>query len=196
MAYHEYFRLSTEDSDAAFSRLLSQYEGLIVKTVNSFYNKYGRHLHSTMDKDDLLQIARDALWQADYRFTLEKVAPGINPDYYFNAFAQKTIRGTLSDYLRKLSKRTAHEQLSLSATPLDAVDPFPEPIEEHMRALLEEYLPLLSPRERLYIEEGVLKGWETAYIAAVHHVSINTVGSWKKTVRRKLQPLRDALHNH
>ncbi|MFX3617464.1 MAG: sigma-70 family RNA polymerase sigma factor [Sporolactobacillus sp.] len=197
MAYHDYFRQPTEDSDAAFARLLSQYEGLIVKTVKIFRDKYERHLYSyEVDKEDLLQMARTALWQADRRFSLERVAPGVNPDYYFSAFAQKTIRGTLSDYLRKLAKRDEREQLSLTETPLDAIDPFPEPIEKQMQAVLEEYLPLMPPRERLYIEEGVLKGWETAYIATIHHVSINTVGSWKKAVRRRLQPLRCALHNH
>jgi RNA polymerase sigma factor (sigma-70 family) len=62
-----------------------------------------------------------------------------------------------------------------------------------MLRILKEHLPTLSPREALYIKLSVFHDWSTQQIAEAAHVSEHTVRSWKKSLRKKLAPLRDEL---
>nr|WP_290443388.1 sigma-70 family RNA polymerase sigma factor [Sporolactobacillus kofuensis] len=175
----------------SFERLKKKYEPLIFKTVHTYFHRYKRHLGGDIDHDELEQIAVIALWQANLRFNLSEVGMDREPEAVFIAYAASTIRGNVSDYLRKLSKRGNYETLTQSDLPLEIPDTSPnDSIQDQMLAYLKEYRSLLSPRENQYLELSIIKGWTTKQIAEFTNVSENTVRSWKKSLCKKFKPLR------
>ncbi|RYM02857.1 sigma-70 family RNA polymerase sigma factor [Sporolactobacillus sp. THM7-7] len=193
MSYTDLVAEPSQLNEEAFEQLMKKYEPLIVSTANRYATAYRRHLRGAADHDDLIQIARIAFWEANCLFDPKKVDDDKNPEYVFTSFARKTIQGRLSDRLRKIYRRAKREALSPTAEPFDIPDESPESIETQMYDLLEEWLFLLSPRERQYLALRLFKDWETKQIAAATNVSENTVRSWKKSLRKKLQPLQDSL---
>ncbi|WP_157800182.1 sigma-70 family RNA polymerase sigma factor [Sporolactobacillus pectinivorans] len=193
MPFTDLFAVPAESPEIAFERLLRKYEPKIIKAVHSYYASYACHLRGAADRDDLMQIARIAFWDANLLFDPDKVDPGKHPENVFIAFADRTVKGRLSDYLRKLHRHKCRETLN----PLNSAPEIPfipqTPISKQLHALLASYLFLLSPRERLYLQLILFKDWETCQVAEFAHVSEHTVRSWKKSLRKKLLPLKDSL---
>jgi DNA-directed RNA polymerase specialized sigma24 family protein len=69
----------------------------------------------------------------------------------------------------------------------------PNPMNMQMLRLLEDHLLTLIPCEALYIKLSVFHDWNTGQIVETAHVSEHTVRSWKKSLRKKLTPLKDEL---
>lgn len=194
MPFTDLFATPFESESLAFERLIEKYEPKILKTVSNYASDYARHLRGAADHDDLMQIARTAFWDANRLFDPTKVGTGKNPENVFIAFATISMKGRLSDYLRKLSKWKSRESLNdMEKTAFDFPDETLEATDKQVFAYLENYYSMLSPRERQYLHLRLLKDWETKQIAKATRVSENTVRSWKKSVRRKLQPLRESL---
>ncbi|MFT8710482.1 MAG: sigma-70 family RNA polymerase sigma factor [Sporolactobacillus sp.] len=188
MTYLDHFRLINETHDAAFARLLSKYESMLKGIVRHLAENYKRHLvGGKTDEDDLLQIANYALWVATYKFRMDIVEPGINPDYYFVNYAHKTVQGTVSDYLRKLAKRSAHEKLTMIDGTFDIVDPNVRSELHRLRDMFSDYMIYLTPRERIFVIDKWILDRKTSAIAANYHVSEDTVRTWGKNARKKLK---------
>lgn len=196
MSFIDYLSRKPESRNLAYEQLQKKYEPKILKAVNDYAARYARHLRGPMDRDDLIQVACIAFWEANIRFDLNVVASGRNPEKVFIAFADSLIRGRLSDHLRKLSRRTSCELLHSSKEAPDFSDSSCESIEEQMLQLVTDYLDRLSPRERQYLILSVIKGWSTGDIARATAVSEHTVRSWKKSMRKKMQGLKDILQHH
>lgn len=190
MTYLDHFCLPNEEPDAAFARLLGKYEPMLKGIVRHLAENYKRHLvGGKADEEDLLQIANYALWVATYKFRMDKVDPGINPDYYFVNYAHKTVQGTVSDYLRKLAKRSAHEKLAMIDGTLDIVDPNIRSELHRLRDMFSDYMIYLTPREQIFVMDKWILDRKTSTIAANYHVSEDTVRSWGKNARKKLKTI-------
>jgi RNA polymerase sigma factor (sigma-70 family) len=192
MPFTDYFAAPFEPECYAFERLMEKYEPKIRKTVKRYNNMYKQYL-CLADYDDLLQIAYTAFSEANDKFDITKVSPDKNPENVFIAFAARTMEGRLSDYLRKHYKNASRESYDSNDSSYDIPDEATEPLNMQMLRILKEHLPTLSPREALYIKLSVFHDWSTEQIAEAAHVSEHTVRSWKKTLRKKLAPLRDEL---
>lgn len=192
MAFTDHFALPSESEELAFERLMKKYEPKIFKCVRNYLTKYESYLYSSSDRDDLLQIARYAFWEANIRFDFSRVSPGKNPEYVFIAFATRMIDGRLSDYLRKHYRNASHETSSESDA-YEIPDEPQESIRAQMLRLLETHLPDLTPREAQYLNLALFDDWSTQQIAEAKQVSEHTVRSWKKSLRKKLAPLKKEL---
>ncbi|MCO7124197.1 sigma-70 family RNA polymerase sigma factor [Sporolactobacillus shoreicorticis] len=192
MPFTDYFAAPFEPECYAFERLMQKYEPKIRKTVKRYNNMYKQYLCSA-DYDDLLQTAYTAFSEANDKFDITKVGPGKNPENVFIAFAARTMEGRLSDYLRKHYKNKSRELYDHDNSAYDIPDEATEPLNMQMLRILKDHLPVLSPREALYIKLSVFYDWNTGQIAEAAHVSEHTVRSWKKSLRKKLAPLSDEL---
>ncbi|MET1250219.1 sigma-70 family RNA polymerase sigma factor [Sporolactobacillus sp. STCC-11] len=192
MPFTDYFAAPFEPECYAFERLMEKYEPKIRKTVTRYANMYKQYL-CLADYDDLLQIAYTAFSEANDKFDLTKVAPDKTPENVFIAFATRTMEGRLSDYLRKHYKNRSRESYDRDDSAYDIPDEATESLNMQMLRILQDHLPTLSPREALYIKLSVFHDWSTQQIAEAVHVSEHTVRSWKKTLRKKLAPLRDEM---
>ncbi|RYL92786.1 sigma-70 family RNA polymerase sigma factor [Sporolactobacillus sp. THM7-4] len=193
MPFTHYFAAPSESECDAFERLMQKYEPKILKTVKRYASMYSRYLGSA-DHDDLLQIARYAFYEANQAFDIAKVDLEKNPESVFIAFAAKKMNGRLSDYLRKYYKTTGQDcSISDSENACEIPDEACEPMNRQMLRLIEDYLPLLSPRQTLYLKLTLFDDWDTRQIAASQQVSEHTVRSWKKELRKNLAPLKEAL---
>lgn len=194
MPFTDYFAAPFESASDAFERLMWKYEPKIRKTVRQNTDRYTNYLFCEADYDEALQIARNAFWEANDKFDIAKVTPEKNPENVFIAFATSTMNGRLSDHLRKHSKNMTRESYSMDRDrSFDIPDEATEPLNMQMLRLLEEHLPNLTPREALYLKLSLFHDWSTQQIAEVAHVSEHTVRSWKKCLRKKLQPLKEEL---
>ncbi|MFT8312585.1 MAG: sigma-70 family RNA polymerase sigma factor [Sporolactobacillus sp.] len=193
MPFTDYFAAPFEPECYAFERLMQKYEPKILKTTAQYANRYARYLYCHADREDLLQIARYAFSEANDKFNITKVDAGKDPENVFIAFAARTMEGRLSDYLRKLSKNANRESYDSNDSSYDIPDEATEPLNMQMLRILKDHLPTLTPREALYIKLSVFHDWSTAQIAEAAHVSEHTVRSWKKTLRKKLAPLKEEL---
>ncbi|MDN3954764.1 sigma-70 family RNA polymerase sigma factor [Sporolactobacillus laevolacticus] len=193
MPFTDYFAAPFEPEHDAFERLMKKYEPKILKIVSQNAHMYGNYLYSPSDRDDLLQIARYAFWEANEKFDITKVDTEKNPENVFIAFASRTMNGRLSDYLRKHYKNASREAYSSTDDAYDIPDESPEPQRVQMLRLLEDHLPYLSPRETQYLNLTLFGDWDTKQIAEAAQVSEHTVRSWKKSLRKKLAPLKEEL---
>jgi RNA polymerase sigma factor (sigma-70 family) len=193
MPFTNLFAAPFEPECYAFERLIRKYEPKILKTTAQYANRYARYLYCHADREDLLQIARYAFSEANDKFDITKVDAGKDPENVFIAFAARTMEGRLSDYLRKLSKNASRESYDSNDSSYDIPDEATEPLNMQMLRILKDHLPTLTPREALYIKLSVFHDWSTKQIAEAAHVSEHTVRSWKKSLRKKLEPLKDEL---
>ncbi|SFG75695.1 sigma-70 family RNA polymerase sigma factor [Sporolactobacillus nakayamae] len=193
MPFTDYFAAPFEPECYAFERLMRKYEPKILKTTAQYANRYARYLYCHADREDLLQIARYAFSEANDKFDITKVDAGKDPEHVFIAFAARTMEGRLSDYLRKHYKNASRESYDSSDSSYDIPDEATEPMNMQMLHILQDHLPTLTPREALYIKLSVFHDWSTGQIAEAAHVSEHTVRSWKKSLRKKLEPLKDEL---
>ncbi|WP_282705203.1 sigma-70 family RNA polymerase sigma factor [Sporolactobacillus vineae] len=151
-------------------------------------------MYSTADRDDLLQIARYAFWEASEKFDIDRVDQEKHPENVFIAYAVQTMNGRLSDYLRKHYKNVRAESINSTDSFYDIPDETsPEPMKAQMLRLLEDHLPRLIPRETQYLNFTLFDDWDTRQIAESTQVSEHTVRYWKKSLRIKLKPLKDEL---
>lgn len=195
MTYTDVAEGFSESESNAFERLLKKYARLMNNAVKKYEDDYRRHYYGSTDRDDLMQIARIALHSAYLRFDSGKVSPDKNPEGVFTRFAEKTIKGSLSDHFRKVTRHTTAEYLIIDQ---DEAPEFPdsglETVEQRMDALIEDHLGLLTLREKQYLTDYLLKGWKTKDIAAAEGVSEHTIRSRKKSIRKKLHRLKAYLH--
>lgn len=196
MTYLDHFCLPNEESDAAFTRLHGKYESMLKSIVGHLSKNYQRHLHDMTDYEDLMQIASYALWEANDKFRLDKVDPGINPDYYFANYAYKTIQGRVSDYLRKLAKHRIHEKLATNDTNFDVVDPHSRSELHILLEMFSDYMIYLTPREQIFVMDKWILDRKTSTIAKNYHVSEDTVRSWGKNARKKLKTILQDEDSH
>ncbi|MCQ2009496.1 MAG: sigma-70 family RNA polymerase sigma factor [Sporolactobacillus sp.] len=192
MPFTDYFAAPFEPECYAFERLMQKYEPKIRKTVKRYNDMYKQYL-CPADYDDLLQTAQYAFSEANDKFDITKVAPDKNPEHVFIAFAARTMEGRLSDYLRKHYKNKSREVYERDDSAYDIPDEATESLNRQMLRILQDHLPTLTPREALYIKLSVFHDWSTEQIAEAAHVSEHTVRSWKKSLRKKLAPLKDEL---
>ncbi|GGL56545.1 sigma-70 family RNA polymerase sigma factor [Sporolactobacillus putidus] len=193
MPFTHFFARPGEPPELTFERLLKKYEPKIVSTVHRYATAYARHLRGAADWDDLMQIARIAFWEANCLFDPAKVDRGKTPENVFIAFATATMCGRLSDRLRKVSKQTRREAHGISDGTVEFPDYSSVSAEKQLHALVDDFFSILSPRERQYLHLALFKDWDTKQIAEAARVSEHTVRSWKKTLRKKLEPLRESL---
>jgi RNA polymerase sigma factor (sigma-70 family) len=193
MPFTDYFAAPFEPECYAFERLMQKYEPKILRTTSQYANRYARYLYCHADREDLLQIARYAFSEANDKFDITKVDAGKDPEHVFIAFAARTMEGRLSDYLRKHYKHKSRELYDSNDSSYDIPDEATEPLNMQMLRILKDHLPTLTPREALYIKLSVFHDWSTGQIAEAAHVSEHTVRSWKKNLRKKLEPLKDEL---
>jgi len=192
MPFTDYFAAPFEPECYAFERLMKKYEPKIRKTVKHYKDMYKQYLCSA-DYDDLLQIAQYAFSEANDKFDITKVASDKNAEHVFIAFAARTMEGRLSDYLRKHYKNKSREVYDREGSAYGIPDESAESLNMQMLRILQDQLPTLTPREALYIKLSVFHDWSTQQIAEATLVSEHTVRSWKKSLRKKLAPLRDEL---
>lgn len=197
MTYTDIAEGFSDSESNAFELLLKKYAPLINNAVKKYGDDYHRHCYGSTDRDDLMQIARIALHDAYLRFDPAKVGPDKNPEHVFTRFAARTIKGNLSDYFRKTIRHTTVECYIINQ---EKAPDFPdfclETVEQQMYALIKDHLNLLTPREKHYLTDYLLKGWKTKDIAAVEGVSEHTVRSWKKSIRKKLHKLKEHLQGN
>ncbi|WP_332236946.1 sigma-70 family RNA polymerase sigma factor [Sporolactobacillus sp. KGMB 08714] len=195
MSFTDFFADPGEPSERAFERLLKKYEPMIISTVRRYAAGYARHIQGAADREDLMQIARIAFWEANCLFDPAKVGRDKTPEHVFIAFAAATMCGRLSDRLRKVSKLTSRETPIINEETVDYPDSdsSSRSTEKQLHDLVDGFLSLLSPRERQYLHLSLFKDWDTRQIAEAARVSEHTVRSWKKTLRKKLEPLRTSL---
>ncbi|RYL92792.1 sigma-70 family RNA polymerase sigma factor [Sporolactobacillus sp. THM7-4] len=106
---------------------------------------YAHYLYSSTDRDDLLQIARCAFWEASDKFDITKVSADKYPKNVCIAFATKTMNGQLFDYLRKHYKNASRESYSSTDSSDDIHAETTESLKNQMLRLLEDHLPFLTP---------------------------------------------------
>jgi len=190
MPFTDYFAAPFEPECYAFERLMRKYEPKILKTTAQYANRYARYLYRHADREDLLQIARYAFSEANDKFDITKIDAGKEPE---NRLAARTMEGRLSDYLRKHYKNASRESYDSNDSSYDIPDEATEPLNMQMLLILQDHLPTLTPREALYINLSVFSDWSTEQIPEAAKVSEHTARSWKKSLRKKLAPLREEL---
>ncbi|RYL92734.1 sigma-70 family RNA polymerase sigma factor [Sporolactobacillus sp. THM7-4] len=193
MSFIKLYIQKSESTEHVFERLLKQYEPLLISSVRRYASTCVPYLHGSADSDDLMQHARIAFWEANRSFDLARVDPDKTPEKVFISYTAKTINGRLSDQLRKIHRWTTHETSLRTDESFEIIDTSLENPEKELRRILDDWLFLLSPRERQYLSLSLFKEMKTKDIAEAVQVSENTVRTWKKSIRKKLQPLKESL---
>jgi RNA polymerase sigma factor (sigma-70 family) len=148
-----------------FEGLCLSFTPLIKKTI--------RYLGLQWDYQEAFQIGLIALWEAWRDFDPQKG--------FFPTYAKAKIIGRLKTLATKsYTDRERFQPFTLSE----------DDIQEQEKDTGEFTFDLeackFSQKERLWVAEFINEGYNTEEIAARHDVSVNTVRSWKKGVKRKL----------
>jgi RNA polymerase sigma factor (sigma-70 family) len=149
-----------------FEVLCVSFTPLIKKTI--------RFLGLQQDYQEAFQRGLIALWEAWRDFDPQKG--------YFPPYAKSKITGRLRTLATKsYQERERYEPLTGNEDRIQEQDK----VSEKYSIDLEDFK--FSQKERLWVTEFIQEGFNTEEIAARHHVSANTVRSWKKGVKRKLK---------
>ncbi|MCM3760987.1 sigma-70 family RNA polymerase sigma factor [Alkalihalobacillus oceani] len=154
-----------------FEQVLTDYEPLIKSLIQK--------LNLYRDYEDYYQVGMIALWTAYCHFDPEKGA--------FPGYAQKVVRGHLLMFMQKEQQFSERHQLHDDHSDYRLIDQGSQQAFEAVSPPLEDYLPLLSERERLWVVETFLQQKKLGQIATEQGVSPNTVASWRKQALKKLR---------
>lgn len=164
--------------------LYARHEGLAERVVAKFLARYRASVGvRSVERDDLLQEARIALWSACERCDPERLSA-------FEAFARLTIVGALLHALRDAGEASS----TCSLTPAD-VDALSEPSHAssvEARVTLAQLLRLLHPRERQAIEMHYLRGETKAAVGEALGVTPTHASRILLSSMHKLQILAGA----
>jgi RNA polymerase sigma factor (sigma-70 family) len=159
-----------------FERVLENYEPLL-KALIKRYNLQSQY-------DEMYQVASIALWESYQSFDDTK---GVFP-----AYAKSYVTGKI---LNSLSKENRFAERHVTYAPDSVL--WEQRIEDSAAPILEGeitalYMEGLSPRQRIWVQEGLLLGKKSTDIAKEKHVSADTVRTWKKEALKKMR--RNALN--
>lgn len=161
-----------------FEEVCAQFQPLFLNMLK----KYGRE----PIREDLLQAGRMGLWEAYCKYD-----PAKGP---FPSFAARYVRGRILQEL--------HRQWGLGEVPMSTLvreeeereaPAFPDPqsgerfSQVETLDLAERLGQMLSPRERIILEEHLLLGESLADLARRHGVSVETAKTWKKRAVKKMR---------
>lgn len=150
----------------SFAEIALQFDPLVKKWLVNY--------RLLRDYDEMYQIALIALWEACQHFDSRKGA--------FPAFAELVVRGKLLTEIKR-KKRYGDQHIFFETLPEIAVVQAAHDLD--MRSL--QSVTWLSNREKLWIEEAIIKDKKTVIIAAEQGVTMDTVRSWKKSTLAKLK---------
>ncbi|MCI0183398.1 sigma-70 family RNA polymerase sigma factor [Sulfoacidibacillus ferrooxidans] len=140
--------------------------------------------------EDLIQSGYEQLLRAIREYdTVQGV--------YFSYFLKLRVRTGMWSYVRsanRVASRTLHSIRTLSdEEDVDLLQRIPDRAASASYELAEWYdlFDLLSPRERIAMEQLVIAGLTSTEVAATYGVSPETVKTWRKRAQKKLvQALR------
>ncbi|MGP4082235.1 sigma-70 family RNA polymerase sigma factor [Pseudalkalibacillus sp. R45] len=148
-----------------FEKLLANFDPLIKTMI--------RRYSYSLEFDESYQIGRIALWEAYERFDPDKGA--------FPAYAQRYISGRFLQIINKKCVIMTHAEDHILEENNSFVVPFLDDL------IVNDYLQNLSERERLYVNEIILKQGSMKELACLEGVSYETVRSWRKNALDKLR---------
>ncbi|WP_221563763.1 sigma-70 family RNA polymerase sigma factor [Alkalihalobacillus sp. TS-13] len=148
-----------------FEKVLANYDPLIKTMIR-------RYSHS-LEFDESYQIGRIALWEAYKRFDPDKGA--------FPAYAQRYLSGRFLQIMNKKYVIMVHAEEHTLEENNSFVVPYLDDL------IVNDYLQNLSERERLYVNEIILKQGSMKELARIERVSYETVRSWRKNALVKLR---------
>ncbi|NEU30294.1 sigma-70 family RNA polymerase sigma factor [bacterium LRH843] len=163
--------------DKSFEEILTDYKGLIKNQI--------KKLNLTHRFDEFYQVGVIGLWQAYERFQDGKGA--------FPAYALQTVRGHMLMALRSEKRFLDKHVVMDKQTSLDFNQADPSATID-VAPTLSELIPdpkLLTPRERLWVQEAIILGKKLGEIAEDQGVSKNTVSSWRKQAVKRLREVMD-----
>jgi DNA-directed RNA polymerase len=155
----------------SFDQLSTQYAPMIHKIIQS--------LHIYKNKDEFFQHGLIGLWEAYNNFDPQKGK--------FTSYAYMYIKGRLLTELKAANKldstiTSGDEECWLGIADEGAFCPFEE---ETLLAYCRQ--AKLTPNQTKWVLYHCLKGYETRQIAAIEHVSLSSVKSWRAGAKEKLK---------
>ncbi|TYR79735.1 sigma-70 family RNA polymerase sigma factor [Priestia megaterium] len=154
-----------------FEQIASAFHPLIVSMIH-------KH-HIYKDFDEYYQLALIGLWRAYQKLDDSKGS--------FSAYAYTTVRGTILSHLNATAQReereTPTEDFVLSSNEDQSLPVLLE------QSIIAEQIESLTSREKIYVQEYLLKGYSYKELAAKYGVSVGAVKNWGKTARKKLKEL-------
>ncbi|WP_048601835.1 sigma-70 family RNA polymerase sigma factor [Rubeoparvulum massiliense] len=148
-----------------------------------------KRLHIRREREDAYQVAVLALVEAWRRFNPEKGHFGAYAKRYIYGYLLKWIKGEepWSGYLSiYLQDDQDGEERHTRDRQLACVDEQPSE--------LEAYFEGLSPNERLFVQKIWIEGLKLVELAALKGVSPQTVQTWGKRAKKKIQKQMSFLH--
>jgi RNA polymerase sigma factor (sigma-70 family) len=155
----------------SFDQPSTQYAPMIHKIIHS--------LHIYKNKDEFFQLGLIGLWEAYNNFDPQKGK--------FTSYAYMYIKGRLLTELKAANKldsttATGDEEFWLNIPDEGAGCPFEE---ETLLAYCQH--ANLTSNQTKWVLYHCLKGFETRQIAAIEHVSLSSVKSWRAGAKEKLK---------
>ncbi|WP_261132504.1 sigma-70 family RNA polymerase sigma factor [Bacillus sp. Marseille-Q3570] len=148
-----------------FEKVLENFDPLIKTMI--------RRYSYSLEFDESYQIGRIALWEAYERFDPDKGA--------FPAYAQRYLSGRFLQMLNRKCVTMIHAEERTLEDNYTFVVPYLDDL------IVNDYLQNLSERERLYVDEIILKQGSMKELARIEGVSYETVRSWRKKALDKLR---------
>ena len=153
-------------TECSFEEIAVQFAPLVKKWLVNY--------RLLRDYDEMYQIALIALWEAWQHFDPKK---GVFP-----AFAELVVRGKLLAEIKR-KKRYGHWHIFLETFPEMPV----VQVTQDMDIRSFQSMAWLSNREKLWVEEAIIRDKKTGIIAVEQGVTMDTVRSWKKSTLAKLK---------
>ncbi|MCK0470070.1 sigma-70 family RNA polymerase sigma factor [Halalkalibacter sp. APA_J-10(15)] len=153
-----------------FAEVAKQYEPLIrgqIKKLNIYRNR-----------EEFYQVGLIGLWKAYEQFDQEKGS--------FSTIALFKVRGCLLDFLRKEGRYSDHHIYGMDIV-FDYMEDEGCLIAEWLDHNLDDYRKFLTDREVQWLYDTVIHDKKPAQIAHEQKVSTNTVATWRKKAKAKLQ---------
>lgn len=131
------------------------------------------------DREEFIQIGRIAFYEAWCAYDSSQGA--------FPAFAKSYVYGRFKQSLERKNRWTSRH-IPVEPSVLSEAD-WIRTVEDDSTLLLDDWLAStsLSPREQLWVREGLFEGYKPNEIAGRWRVSRSTVKTWRKNALKKLR---------
>ena len=158
-----------ENTNCDYDQLFKAYQPLIKKMM--------KQLGYQSVNDELYQVGRIALWEAQNNFKENKG--------YFSSYAKKFIRGRMLFHLKSEAKFYDQHNPYVDDQFLEQFAA--DPLEEKPYLLIQNILPLLSKRERQWFTEAIIHEKGLKQVATELNVSVNSVKTWRERAIKKIR---------
>ncbi|WP_157950908.1 sigma-70 family RNA polymerase sigma factor [Peribacillus acanthi] len=157
---------------------------ILVENCSPIINSIIQSLGIYKNKDEYFQIGLIALWEATEKYDSSKGG--------FTTFAYSIIRGRILNHLRK-----EHRYETCNPTYDPQVEEYysqlsylPEYLQEE---IVWQYCYHLTENQKKWIKGGILERKGIKEIAVEHHVSVETVKSWRKLALANLRAVANMM---